>query len=380
MATDKRKRTPVLGAGPGVYEDKFGYGLVVWYHSVQSPELRIKKTGGVTLTAEELRKRREKYFKAFKLEMDGAGATSAGTLAEDVKRYVSMLPPDIAKGPNKRRTRVYFQCCMAPFVTAFSDRETLTLTANDARLTMSKMLENGKAEATVNLSRNALCRLFKVLYPDAKNPTTGVEKYRTDYNDPRGYDMTLLRTIVDSMPDMGAQRKEQGTRGTVNGAKLRMRVMLETGIPPATLMRVRPIDLDLRAKMVRTSPRRKGKGAKGVNLRLADRAVEAFGEFVTHDLFGPYDQQSVNGCFQRAVQRYKKKWTKEHPGERWPLPADIRSYDVRHSFLSELYRRCRSLDAVANAALHSPGSPLTKRYTQAAADEVTGAAIDLMNA
>lgn len=381
MSSD-RKRTTVA---PGIYRDKFGYSVVVWPKDSEGKQQQLEERFPLTSEVSELTSKRNRWIKALKLEAGAAGPAAESTLKTDLARFIEQLPPDVSHGINKRRTREYFRLSVKPFIGEFGQRPTHLITADDVRRVMAKIVGSGKAAATANKARGALCRMCNVLYPEGPNPTKGVSNYSTVYDDPRGFDMTMLREIIEGMPDIGAARKES-ERADVNLAKLRLRVMLETGMPPSTLMRIEPQDAFIKElrklRSVKTKPRRKGKGAKGVNIPLTTEGVEAMCALVEHAAFGGFDQRAVNRCFKRAVARYKTAWMDDNAGERWPLPADIHAYDLRHAFLSELYRRSGNLHAVARVAGHSPKSvhTVTARYTAASVDEVTRTAVDAMNA
>lgn len=196
--------------------------------------------------------------------------------------------------------------------------------------------------------------------------------------------MDILRAIIDAMPDRGApqagQSLEDGTFPTLNQAKVRLRVILETGLPPQTLKRVTSDDLDLRTKTVRTQPRRKGSGAKGRVLPLTDQAVDAWRAFHDAGLYGWYDHRACNRSFTGAVKRYRKAWAAERPGEPCPLPDDLHSYDLRHAMLSNAFRVTGNLKVVGYLAGHTEHSPLTGRYVQAAVDDVVAEAVQQISA
>ena len=56
------------------------------------------------------------------------------------------------------------------------------------------------------------------------------------------------------------------------------------------------------------------------------------------------------------------------------IPASIRAYDLRHSFLTELYRRTGDIHAVSHLALHSTPAQ-TARYAQSAVKDRMAEAI-----
>ena len=216
------------------------------------------------------------------------------------------------------------------------------------------------------------------------NPVRAVPKFNPTYDDPRGFDLQIMDTILDSMPDRGRPEKgtslEDGTLNLVNTAKIRLRVMRHCAIPPQTLKRVTASDLDLRAHTLRIRTRQKGKRATGRVLPLSTAAVTALRAFVAHDLFGWFDQRAVNRAFKRAATQYRIKWKSEHAGVPCPIPEDLHAYDLRHCFLSDVFRKVRDKKTVGYLAGHAENSPAMDRYVQSAIDEVAKRAVALIDA
>lgn len=172
----------------------------------------------------------------------------------------------------------------------------------------------------------------------------------------RGRDYATVARLLASMP-------EHRTDGRPSLNKRRAYVIAYCGLPPGMLMEVTRADLDWGRGTVRVGRRKKGGGVEPRTLRLSAEALAAFRAFDAANAYGPFTQNGLNACVKRAAVRIGLAW------------GALRLYDLRHSFLSQLYRVKGDQATVARFACHVPGSRATFRYTQAAHDAVDQAAI-----
>lgn len=343
-------------------------------------------------------------IKERKALLDSAGPClpRTGTFAEDVEKYLATIPADVKTGIERRRRHSDAKRLLTHWrdaETTFDGRPVtfgqlpraaitaLMIRAQIARWRSgnptAKPLVKPLSEATCDKHRSELVTLYNTLNgKEGYNPARAVPKFNPTYDDPRGFDLAVLDRIIESMPDRGkppkGSRKKDGTIPTVNTAKLRLRVMRHCAIPPQTLKRVRPGDINLPSRMLTVRPRRKGAGAKGRTLPLTTGAVDALRALVTHDLLGWFDQRAVNRAFKRAAANYRRAWKHDHPNDACPVPDDLHAYDLRHAFLSEVYRRRRDKKIVTHLAGQAENSRSSDRYIQAAVDEVARAAVDAL--
>lgn len=84
-----------------------------------------------------------------------------------------------------------------------------------------------------------------------------------------------------------------GTRSTVNLSKLRLTVMVYTGLYQAMLKRVQPRDFDPKAKTLFVRPRQKGHGFDAATVSLTDEAVRAFKELAKAKAWGAFSARSL---------------------------------------------------------------------------------------
>jgi integrase len=166
----------------------------------------------------------------------------------------------------------------------------------------------------------------------ASNPVRDVSKFRVEEPVPRGRDPHAIDAAL---------KLTQPSR-----MRACCRVLLWTGMRPSELQRAQPEDLDVAHKtiVVRTA-----KGGRVRVVPLTPQALTAWKEF---------DQQDG---WQRVPQAAPmNRWLKAKTGI-----ADLRVYDLRHSYGTALARRQTRLDVIGALMGHST-LELTRRYTLAA--------------
>jgi integrase len=299
-----------------------------------------------------------------------------GSLASDIPEYLEMLPE------GKYRTESGW--VLQHWITSpLGQRARASIGRLDILGQISRWLDVGAAVATVNKRLSRLRKLYHALDGiDATNPTDRIKFLREPKQVPRDIPVHIIRLILDSLPGHGRAEKGQ-TRPPISVTKIRLRVMAWTGIPPATLHRVRARDLDFEQGRVYLQPRRKGHGAEGAWVALLPEAIHAFRDFAAANLFGQsYSNSSIGKSWRVGIFRAKRT-AAAHAHETgdytWVsafemLPPRCKPYDLRHSFGSEMYRRTGDIRAVSELLQHST-LDMTKRYTQGAVSERVAAAI-----
>jgi len=174
----------------------------------------------------------------------------------------------------------------------------------------------------------------------------------------RGIDYLVIEKALASMPDQRVGK----AGGTTSLSKLRARVMAYTGLPPALLQKVTADDLNFQAGTLYIHGRAKGEGVEARELRLTPEGLGAFKDFHAANAYGGFNVKSLNQSVKRAFRRVG-------------YTRSMRLYDLRHSFLTQLYRITRDTATVGRLGMHAEGSPITARYTQGANEEVDAAAV-----
>lgn len=306
----------------------------------------------------------------------GPAPAALGSLADDIPAYFKMLPDEKYRTESAWVLQHWIESPLGGMARASIKRQ-------DIIGQISRWLDAGAAVATVNKRLSRLRKLFHALDGvDVPAPTDAIKFLREPEQERRDIPVHIIRLILDSLPGHG--RAERGkTRPKVGVTKIRLRVMAWTGIPPATLRRVRPRDLDFKDGRIYLRPRRKGKGADGAWVTLLPDALEAFRDFADAKLFGlTYSNSSIGKTWRVGILRATRaaashatetgdfSWVSELEN----LPPRCKPYDLRHSFGSEMYRRTGDIRAVSELLQHAT-LEMTKRYTQGAVSERVAAAI-----
>lgn len=232
-----------------------------------------------------------------------------------------------------------------------ADRPRRTITTADIDRVLQGWLLAELAPATVKKRRMVLLALWNTLDgKEAPNPVRGSVAPREPKPEARGLSYDVIGRILAVLPPSQSQR--------------RIAVLAWTGLPPGLLGKVEPDDLNLAAATLRVRPRRKGAGVEARTLPLLPQAVAAFQAFHDAQAYGSYSIPSCNQVFVRACHRTR------------PIVVGASLYDLRHSFLTMLYRVTKDLATVARFALHA-NVAMSARYAAGAMQEVDRAAADL---
>jgi integrase len=277
-----------------------------------------------------------------------------GTLEGDVAVYLQ----DIPAGP-KRRDALNL---LGHWVTAFGAKRRTAIHARDVQRVMDQWTADGVAASTVKHRRRALVSLWTALDgAKADNPAAETRRPVEPKPEARALPIDVAQAIVEQMPDTGQRLKGMTFAGPWRSkTRARLRVMLWTGVSQATLMRIRPADIDLEAKTLYVRPRRKGAGVSGQTQPLLPEAVEALRDFLLVRAWGAFSTDSMNASFARAVAAYQAT----HPHT--PLLPHLRPYDLRHTFLTEIFLRSQgNLKLVKELGQHAD-IRTSERYIQAA--------------
>lgn len=291
----------------------------------------------------------------------GATATAVAFGFEaDVAAYVKL--PDIAAMPSIKQRTAHLHLWLDALG---RDRARVTITPTEIEAVLQGWLVK-LSPVTVDHRRTALLSLFvKLDGADGANPVRATNKPRLPEAEARDVDYPTIARILEAMP---AERSfKPGAVRRLSFAKLRATVIAYTGIPPASLLKILPADLDFRAATFRSPARLKGKGARGRILPLTADGLAAFRAFAAADAYGWFSVGALSHSFKRAVRSVPT------------APPAMRLYDLRHSFGAELYRRTGDLATVARFLGHAPGSTVTARYALGANAQVDRAAADAFN-
>ena len=234
-------------------------------------------------------------------------------------------------------------------------------TCRDRWLTTPRSLDDDRpvSGATVNKRLRALSNLYTVLDGKrAANPVRDVPEADEADAEPRALPYEAIQAILDQMP---THRHGQWTKNAppadwtptgVSLARIRVRLMAYTGQEFATLIRLKPSDVDYDRGLLRLPSRKKGKGVAAAVVPLLPPAAEAFRELAALDAFGRFNLRTVRHAFTRAAA------AAGYPGARLK--------DLRHSLGTVAYDLTQSREVVM-ALLQHASLKTSQRYTLAAA-------------
>jgi integrase len=289
-------------------------------------------------------------------DLYGSAGPLKGSFAADVQTYLAResAMPTIAQ-----RT-----AHLALWLEALGrDRPSLRITSTEIEIVLQDWLKS-LAPGTVRKRRTALRSFFAKMFPAKVNPVKATRNPKEPRPEARGLDYATIERAIAAMPDHVSVKP--GAVKPVSLAKIRARVIAYTGIPPGLLKRITAQDLSLANATVRVMPRSKGAGVEARTLPLTRDGLKAFKAFDAANAYGPFAIEALNRSFKRGCKRAGVQ--------------GVSLYDLRHSFLAQIYRVTRDLATVGRLGLHAPGSHVPARYAQGANAEVDAAAVAAFSA
>ena len=239
------------------------------------------------------------------------------------------------------------------WIDEFGDRQPESITEDEIRLVLERWRAAGYAASTLNHRRGVLIKLWAERFPDLRNHAGNIRRFKEPQPEARGLTWEQVEEILATMPDVG-QAIGGRSRGDSSKTKARLRVLAYTGLTHSQLKALRPQDLDLEMEQIRVPARNKGRGVRGQVLPLIPQAVDAFEDFDELDCWGAFSSASLNQSFKRACTKLQL--------------VGVRSYDLRHTFGTEMYRRTGDVKAIQTLMMHA-SSQTTERYVLSAVDD-----------
>jgi len=205
------------------------------------------------------------------------------------------------------------------------------------RVRRDELVEGPLAASTVNHRLRALENFYTVLEGrHGYNPVRDVPEAKEPDARPRAIPAAVHDAILGSMQDCAT--------------KARLEVILATGLPHATLMRLTPADFDAKGKTVWVPGRKKGQGTAGRLLPLTTAGVRALKQFARWDAWGPFSTSAMLKVWRAACRRVKV--------------FGVVPYDLRHTMATETLVATGDLRATQLLMGHSTPK-LTERYANA---------------
>ena len=297
-----------------------------------------------------------------------------GTLAADIPTYLATL--------TGRRRKDEAAIAHHWLVSALGPMPRSEIRRAQVKAQLATWQTAGVAASTINHRLRVLRNVYRELDADdeeANDPTAGIRKLREPEPQIRAVPYDVIEAVIAYMVPRGRAERGQSHADTVNKSRARARVMAWTGLPPALLMKVRPDHVDWTAGTLDVTPRRKGKGTTAKTIPLLPQAVEALKAFFAACAAGTFSTSSFRhrwlGAQRRLVAEIRRQVVASGGDPHSVTLPPIRPYDMRHSFLTEVYRRSKDLLAVRQLGIHAKVAT-SERYIGAAADPAARAAVD----
>lgn len=318
----------------GVYKDRFGVAIIV---SVEGKprEFRHDAEGRRYDPKRGAAWYREERKRVQARERNRAAATIDPTdsFAADVRRYLKTI-----NSPTHRRNAEGY---LAHWERVFAARERNTITDVEVKEVFAQI---DKAPSTKNHIRRELFAFYQTLNgKTGYNPVLSLRAVREHYPEARALPYDVIEAIFAALqPSL---------------SKVRLQVMAYTGLPQTLIAKLRPADLQLAKGIIYVRPRRKGAGVEGRELPLSNAGIAVLKEFQRLNAFGPFQNRQLVNTLNHGIKAAGVT-----------VPEGTRPYDLRHSFLTEVYRQTGDLKAVSELGMHATLEQ-TARYAKGAVSE-----------
>lgn len=289
---------------------------------------------------------------------------AADSVADDVRTYLAL--PVVAKKRSLNQITAHLERWLHALG---RDRARTTITTEEVDATLHGWLEAGLSNGTVRKRRTTLRSFFVRMNGGKKsgrfNPVQDAINPKEPDAEDRSLDFVTIEKAIAAMPVRRSAKR--GTLGELALAQIRARVIAYTGLPPGVVMQLTETDLDFVEGRVYAPGREKGAGSAPRWCELTAEGLGAFKDFHAAQAYGPFSISSLGRSVKRGFARI---------GYARPM----RLYDLRHSFLAQLYRSTGDLATVGRLGLHVPGSKMTARYAMGANRDVDAAAVQAFSA
>lgn len=311
----------------GIYRDPHGFAVIISLQGKPKEFRYPSDTATATLISERLKLRASAALARERR------AAASDTFEMDVPRFLDTLTGD--------GHRLNMQGYMAHWVKAFGDRPRNEITDVDAQTAFAQIK---KADSTRRHLRRALIRFYETLNGvSGYNPARALAAPPKPKAEARALPYAWIERIFAAL---------QPSR-----ARARLKLIAYVGLPQHLIAQLQPSDLRLSTRELIVHPRRKGAGVEGRALPLSDAGIKALEEFQQLNAFGTFQLHQLVTTFRLGAKRAQIT-----------LPENARPYDLRHSFLTELYRQTGDLYAVSELGMHATLEQ-TARYAKGAISE-----------
>ena len=188
------------------------------------------------------------------------------------------------------------------WIAEFGNRARHTIGTPEIDAVLSRSLTAGLSPSTARNRRTVLLHLWNRLDgPDAQNPVRRALKPR--HRNRRPGHLATSRLSRSSRPcRISARGWQERPETTLQRPRRGWPSLPARGLPHSLLKRLRPADVDWKAKTMAVSARRKGKGVARRVLPLTDAGLDALRRFAELECWGAFSNSSLWKSFNRACE------------------------------------------------------------------------------
>jgi hypothetical protein len=402
--TTVKRTTEVLALG--IYRDRHGITIMFRPAGAKKPireRSPLCDAKGIPYTSRhcsELVIRRAQLIEDYRNGRIGNDAGAPGSLRRAIDAFVDSHPiAKTADGKNDPddRTNADLHSNLKHWTTGeLASMQVTAIRRADIARVLDAWTEAGAAASSVNRRKRALADVLRIELEKKKRagdddvilPTERIPDVPPPNEVARGVPIPILLGILGEMPDQGRATKD-GKRPKYSETKIRIGVMIWSGMAHASLRRLPSTSVRWSRQQVQLPARRKGKrGVPAVWVDALPPLMEWLRRYDAANLWGKsFSNSSMHSSWARAVARRRAKLqaAAKSPDAtqadrtlweefRTTVRDDCHPYDARHSFLTEIVSETGDVTGAMQLG-QIKTDRVIRRYTKHAVPKRAAAAI-----
>ena len=286
------------------------------------------------------------------IDADAEVAPPTGT-PETLEDAAAAYPATVTAMPSyesRAADLLAWRRALGPFRIADLTPRVLLTTVNGWR-------KDKRAVSTLNHRRTALLACLELHHPEAARLVRDTLLYAVEpLPVPQELPYDLITALLAAMPPSKAAAV--------------LAVMAETGLPPETIRRLTPEDVDEARKLVKLGVRQKGGKVAGVRLPLTPAAVAAFARLRERGAWGGVARQTLKIVWDRACEAVRATGAE--------VPA-CTPYVLRHSFAGRVLDATGGDIQALQQLLQHRDLETSMRYARSRAQRAALAAVERLS-
>ena len=166
-----------------------------------------------------------------------------------------------------------------------ADRPPMGVTTDEITRVVDQWMRDGLGNDTIRKRRSALRTFYKQTYPKLLSPVAGSLNPKAPKPEAREISQVDIDAAISAMP---TYRSGLAQPPQLSLAKIRLRLMADTGFPPGVIAAITEGDWDPRAGTIRVSGREKGEGIEPRTIKLTEAGCASMAAFHAADAYGPF--------------------------------------------------------------------------------------------